>query len=291
MMRVGVLAALSVVSTDAGRLQLDTNDHCENLQNLFHTRVEHIHELQEVHPDASSMSSTTHARFTMRTFGVVRVLRRARDCPWVTDGDEDEINEVRSVARSALAGNPCGDAAMEALSAHPSPDNELQPLQDAVQILLSDNCEVSGHMGQNEIGNLQDEAQLSQLLINEEEMMQDHINEIIDEAAAEHESGNAGAFVQTEGLIRSVSRTLGVVFLTILYMLSCAAVAAVIGGLILFVVGAIPCTYMIPGPGALACLMWPISGAGLGATAGLVSCGIDAAHARGNFSQLGRGNF
>jgi len=287
------LAALSVVSTDAGRLQLNTNtnDHCDDLQNLFHTRVEYIHELQEAHPDASSMSATTHARFTMRTFGVVRILRRARDCPWVTDGDEDEMNEVRSVAHSALAGNPCGDAAMEALSAHPSPDNELQPLQDAVQILLSDNCEVSGNTAQYEIVDLQDETQLSQQLIDEEEMMQDHIEEIIDEAAAENESGNAGAFVQTEGLIRSVSRTLGVVFLSILYMLSCAAAAAVIGGLILFVVAAIPCTMMVPGPSALGCLLWPFSGAALGGAAGLVSCGIDAAHARGNFSQLGRGNF
>jgi len=299
MMRAAALALLLVVPTDAHRVKLDTNvgtirsemfDSCDDLQNMFNTRVQNIQALQEAHPDSSSMTATTHARFTMRAFGVVRILRRARDCRWVTeDNNADEIEKVQSVANSALAGNPCGDAAMEALAAPASPENELQPLQDAVQILLSDNCEAPEDSVQNEVIDPEDETSLSEQLIDGEERAQDQIDEIMDAVTAEN-GAQAGAFVQTEGIIRSVSRMLGVVFLTIFYLLSCAATGVVIGGLLLSVVGMIPCLYLVTGSAALGCFMWPIIGVGMGAAAGLVNCGINAA-SQGNSSQLGRGSF
>lgn len=298
-MCIGALICLLAAQANAHRVRVDTNsgtikadifDTCNDLQNSFHTRVQNIQALQEAHPDSESMSAATRARFTMRAFGVVRVLRRAKDCPWVTEGDADEVDQVRSVVHSVLVGNPCGDVAMEALSVPPPPENELQPLQQAVQILLSDNCEASGDIAQNEDIDLQDEAALSQRLIDMEEQAQDQIDELMDAAVSEGEHSSAGAFVQTEGRVGSVSRMLGVVFLTILYLLSCAAVGFIIGGLILYVIGAIPCSMVVHGSSALGCLLWPMMGAAAGAAAGFVSCGIDAAYARGNFSQLGRGN-
>lgn len=295
MMRVVALAVSVVVPTNAHRVHVDTSieteifDTCNDLQNSFHTRVQNIQALQEAHPDSSSMSATTQARFTMRAFGIVRLLRRAKDCPWVVDGNLDGVDEVRSVAHSALAGNPCGDAAMEALSAPPLSENVLQPLQQAVQILLSDNCEASGEIVQNEDIDLDDETMV-QRLIDREAQAQDQIDEFMDAAVSDGEHSPAGAFVQTEGRARSVARMLGVVFLTILYMFSCAGVVGMIVTLILFIVASLPCLYFTTGSAQLGCFVWSAFPGLAAAGAGFVSCGIDAAYARGNFSQLGRGN-
>jgi len=235
------------------------------------------------------MSATTQARFTMRAFGILRLLRRAKDCPWVVDGNLDGVDEVRRVAHTALAGNPCGDAAMEALSAPPPSENVAQPLQQAVQILLSDNCEASGEIVENEDIHLDEEAMV-QRLIDGEAQAQDQIDEIMDAAVSDGEDSPAGAFVQTEGRARNVARMLGVVFLSILYMFSCAGVVGMTVFLVLFIVLSLPCIYFVgPSSGALGCFIF--SGfPGIAAAYGsFVSCGIDAAYARGNFSQLGRG--
>jgi len=278
------------VDAHVGNIKSDIFDSCDDLQNIFHSRVQRLHALQQAHVDSSSMTATTQVRFAMRAAGVIRVLRRARDCPWVIEGNADEIGQVRDAAQLALAGNPCGDAAVEALSAPPPPENQLKPLQDAVQILSSDNCEVQESISQTEISGLEDETLLSQMLIDEEERVQDQIDELMDEAAAENE-GEAGAFIQTEGIFHRVMRMMGIVLLTLLYLLSCATVGVLIGGLILTLTLGIACEYVTRGPDGLACLLFPFGGAALGGAAGLVSCGIDALYAQGNFSQLGRGNF
>jgi len=293
-----VWAALFVPST-AKRVQVDAHvgniksdifDSCDDLQNTFHSRVQRLHALQQAHVDSSSMTTMTQARFAMRASGVIRVLRRARDCPWVIEGNADEMDQVRDAAQLALAGNPCGDVAVDVLSAPPPQENQLQPLQDAIQILWSDNCEIQESNSQNEISGLEDETLLNQVLTDEEERAQDQIDELMDEAAAENE-GEAGAFIQTEGIVLRVMKTLGILLLTILYLLSCAAVGVLIGGLILFLTLGMVCGFLVSGPDGIGCLIFPMAGAPLGAAAGLVSCGIDALYAQGNFSQLGRGNF
>jgi len=277
------------VDAHVGNIKSDIFDSCDDLQNIFHSRVKRLHALQQAHADPSSMTTITELRFAMRGAGVIRVLRRARDCPWVIEGNADEIGQVRDAAQLALGGNPCGVAAMEALTAHPPPEHQLKPLQDAVQILSSDNCEVQESISQTEISGLEDETLLSQMLIDEEERAQDQIDELMDEAAAENE-GEAGAFIQTEGIFHRVMRMMGIVLLTLLYLLSCATVGVVIGGLILTLTLGLACDLVAQGPGALTCWIKGL-GPALGGAAGLVSCGIDALYAQGNFSQLGRGNF
>lgn len=305
MMCIVALAAIMLSPTDAHRVNHDIDsgalksesgmqffNSCDELQNMFRNRVASIQALQEAHPDSSSFSATTHARFTMKAFGAVRILRRARDCAWVVDGNTDEIEHVRSVAHSALAGNPCGDAALVALSAPASPENVLHPLQQAVQILFSDNCEVpSEGMVQTEVIDPDDGNAISHRLMDGEDQTQDSIDELMDAAASESESLAAGAFIQTQEGFNRVSRLLGAVFLTILYLLSCATAAAIIGGLLLYVVGLIPCSIMISGSSVLACLLFPFAGVVLGGASGLLTCGVDLAYAQGNFSQLGRGSF
>jgi len=294
MMKIVAVALILLSPIDAHRVNVNRNidseaiesesgahffHSCDNLQTMFRTRVENIQALQEAHPDEPSFSATTRARFMMRTFGAIRILRRARECSWVVDGNVDNMDHVRGVAHSAIAGNPCGDAALEALSALASPENELQPLQQAVQILFSDNCEVPSEGMQTEAVDLNDGEALSNRLTTAEEEAQDHIDDLMDAAAAESEDIASGAFIQTEGVFRRVSSLIGAVFLSILYLLSCAAVGAVIGGFLLFVVGMIPCSIIVQGPGVLGCFLWPMAGVALGAASGLVNCGVDLANA------------
>jgi len=285
MMRIIAVATILFSPVDANRVKRDVDsgaitsedgaqffNSCNDLENMFRTRVANIQAFQEAHPDESDYGVTTHARFTMRTFGAVRILRRARDCPWVVDGNTEDIDVVRQVAHTALAGNPCGDAALVALSAPAPPEDELQPLEQAVQILFSDNCEVPSE------GVTQTAAINTDELMTREEEVQDQMDEFMDAAVAEGESIAAGSFIQEGGGLRqarrSVFRMVGAVFLSILYMLSCAAAGAIILALIGMVIAMIPCSILVPGPSSLACLVFPMAGLALGSAAGLIHCGV-----------------
>jgi len=296
MMRLVAVATILLSPIDANRVKHHTDsrainsksgaqfseENCTRLHTIFHTRVANIQTLQAAHPDESSFSLMTQARVTMKTFGVIRILRRAKECDWVVDSDRDDMDHVRAVAHSALAINPCGGAALLALSAPGSPEKELLPLQNAVQILFSDNCVApSEGMAPTEVFDPEDGDATNQLM-NAEDETQDRIDELMDAAETENERLAAGSFIQTEASFRTVSKLLGAVFLTILYLLSCATVGALIVMLITYVTLALPCM-MSAGSGGLGCLMFPLVGLAIGGAAGFVSCGVDVVRRPGQY--------
>lgn len=272
---------------------------CEELQNMFRYRVTKIHKFIEKNPDEESYSRLTHAKFTLRTFGAIRILRRAKECPWVVDGNEDDLDMVRGVAHLSLAANPCGDGALRALIGEGSPENELLPLQNSVQILFSQDCNATAE-GMAPMAQTQSIDSTEQLMSVEDEA-QDSVDELMD--AAEHESDEAlvpaprarggrgrgaASFVQTEVGFTRMSRLLGAVFLSILYLLSCAATGAITLGLLAMTMALIPCS-MSSGPAQLACLSIPMFTVPLGAAAGFVKCGVSMAFSRSNTSLIERG--
>jgi len=284
--------------SDANRVKHDSvieNDsssrffeNCEELESIFHTRVSNVQDLQEQYADSTEMSAVTRARFTMRALGAVRTLRRSRGCSWVEYGDTEDIEQVHGLVHSVLDGNPCKDAALSALSAPAPEENQLQPLQQAVQILYSDTCELPTEgTVQNQVIDLDEEdAEVSQRLVDAEQQAQDSVDDLMDEAA----ENQASSLMQTEGMFRSVSRMLGVVFLTILFLLSCASVGALIGGIIGFLLLIFPCSFVIQGSGAMACLGLPALVGLPTAGYGLVRCGLRLAEAQGNFTKAVRGS-
>lgn len=266
--------------TDIGALESKSGVHffnsCDDLETMFRTRVRNIKTLQEAHPDESAFTATTRARFMMRTFGAVRILRRANECPWVVNGITDDMDLVEDVARSALAGTPCGDAALEVLASPAPAEDALQPLQQAVYILFSDNCEVPSETMQTEAISDDD---LSDRIAAAEEDAQMSVEDLMDAAAAEGDDIASGAFIQTEAFHRrNVAQVIGAVFLGILYLLSCTALTTVLMGFLLFVITIIPCSILVPGPSGLACFLFPMAGAAFGAAAGLINCGYHLAN-------------
>jgi len=246
---------------------------CDDLQNMFRTRVENVRAFQEAHPDESTFGATTRARFMMRTLGAVRILRRARECPWVVDGNTDDMDHVQEVARTALAGNPCGGAALEALATAAPAEDALQPLQQAVYIIFSDNCEVPSEIMQTEA--MEDDDRVA----SAEEDAQMTVEDLMDAAAAEGDDIASGSLLQTEGLFLRVAQTVGAVFLGILYLLSCTALAALMLGFIFYIILAIPCSHATRGTASsIGCLIFPMAGAAIGAATGAISCGYQLAN-------------
>jgi len=291
MMRIASVAAL-LASSDGHRLDVvagtDSSlyffENCNELQTMFQTRLDSIQAIQDAHTE-TAMNARTRARFTMRALGAVRTLRRAKECPWLVKGNAEDIARVHDAAQSVLAEHPCGETALSALSVPASGENPIEPLQHAVEILYSEQCEPAVEatiqtrtMGDNNMEN-------SQMLMDAEDAAQDRVDELMDAAAAEEESLAAGAFIQTEGIVRGVLNMLGAVFLSMLYLLFCASVAAVIVAVIGFIFGLMVCSHL-PLPAAMTCWTYPIVAVGLTGVAGLASCGLDMARAHGNTSQF-----
>lgn len=166
------------------------------------------------------------ARFTMKTFAVVRTLRRAKDCEWVVNGNSEEIQAAQNIVRVTLAGNPCAAAAMAELTpeAYQTAAHELIPLQRAMMVLVSDACVVPELVEldfENEEG-VKEGAQES------EEQMANTIDELFEEAAIENEGGTEGSLMQSQFLGR-VFAWIGAIFFAIVYGFFCAGPGAVIG--------------------------------------------------------------
>lgn len=279
---------VNIVSESDSNLQFSEN--CDELQTMFRTRVDNIQAIQEAHTE-TAMNARTRARYTMRALGAVRILRRARDCRWVLNGSPEDIQKVHEVAHTALQDNPCGEAALLALSAPASEANPLEPLQHAVQILYSENCEPGeqSEMGTQIIDD--DDEENSQMLTDAEEQAQDSVDEMMDAAVAESESLAAGSFIQTEAGQGRVARMLSAVFLSILYLLSCAAVGVLILGLIGFILMMFPCSILIQGPSVMACFLLPAAGVFVGSSTGFLSCGVKLYQAQGNVTRAVLGAF
>merc|ERR1719329_1349839 len=152
--------------------------------------------------------------------------------------------------------------------------------------MASDTCELPAEgTVQNQVIDLdEDDAEVSQRLVDAEQQAQSSIDDLLDEAVAENESAEASSLMQSDGVFRSVSR-----MLTILFLLSCASVGALIGGLIGFLLMIFPCSFLIQGPGVMACFGLPALVGLPTAGYGVVRCGMGLAEAQGNFTQLVHG--
>lgn len=246
MIRAFVAIAVVAISTDAARVGTENQDKsktpfvasCEDLQVTLRSRVTAVQALLNSYQDATGISSFGQAQITMRVFGVVRTLRRARNCQWVLDGDSEDIEQARSVVQSVLAQNPCAEAAMAEMTpeAFESAANELQPLQRAMIVLMSESCEVPKQDEAEEAAEVEDEDAMEHGLVVAEEETQDHIDELFEQAMLESESLAEGSFVQMDAQARagtaSVLRIVGVAFFSILFAMVCMPIGAIIGAVI-----------------------------------------------------------
>lgn len=203
---------------------------------MFHNRVVRFQGLLDAHSDESSFNTVTQARFMMRSYGVVRTLRRANSCAWVVDGNGDDIQQVRSIVATLIDGNPCAETAREILAEGGSADTaeiEIQSVWRAMSVLGTDNCEAAAYDETEEI-HLDDEETVTAQLADLDAQAQDNIDEMAD--AMENDAGGA-AFLQTESdartqSFRTVMRTLGVVFLMLFLLLACAGTVAIISAML-----------------------------------------------------------
>lgn len=232
MIQIFTFAALLAVGS-GGRVDVEVDRHrvetdatgkffasCDDLHGVFQKRVAAVQRIAETASNATAMSTLTQARLTLRTVATVRTLRRARECPWVTDENTEDTELLGSVVRITLAGNPCARAAMAELApeAHEHVENQLLPLQRAMLVLVSDNCTVPNL----EVVNVEDEQNLESRAEAEEEQAQDTIDELF--AQAEHEeAGSAGSLLQTEGLAKKIFAWIGAIFFAIAFGVSCLA--------------------------------------------------------------------
>jgi len=245
----GVIAVVAI-STDAARVGTENQGKskmpfvasCEDLQGTFHTRVTAVQALLNSYQDATGISSFGQAQITMRVFGVVRTLRRASNCQWVLDGNSEDIEQAKSVVQSVLAENPCAEAAMAEMTpeAFESAANELQPLQRAMIVLMSESCSVEDEdaMEDEEAADVEDEDAMQHRLVNAEEEMQDHVDELFEQAALESESRSEGSLVQIEAKARvglaHVLRVVVAIFFALFFALACVPIGAMIGAVIGF---------------------------------------------------------
>lgn len=239
MLRV-VVASLVFGSAFAERVQLHEfaskskfGSTCEELEESFHSRVVSLQTLLDENAETANFGRTTQARLYMRALGIVRTLNRAKECPWVIEGDSRDIAQVRAIVETLLADNPCAPVARAELDAEGLAETEemrMQSVLRAVSILNSEDCQVSDA----EEGAIapSNEEEVAALVDQSLDQAQDYADDLMDESAV-------GAFVEMESDVqmqgrRSFMRSLGVAFLFILLALACTSVVALIGGLIVY---------------------------------------------------------
>jgi len=279
-----VLAASAFRSSvEVGEHDFDVKSHttwgasCESLQARFHTRVLAFQTALEANPDEGAMSRTTQARLSMRVYGVVRTLRRARECDWVINSDSPDIEALQTIVQRLQAGNPCAAQANVALQE--GADDELSTLWSSMSILMSDTCEAADFSADEQQGDGDEniEAALERETSDGESQLQDNIEELI----ASEEDG--AAFIQSDaGTVRGFFRALGVAFGFILLLLLCTSAAMMIAfilPMLLFIVAAAVFPPLAPSCGR--CFFGPVlgrafllglGGGALGGIVGLVQC-------------------
>lgn len=248
---------------------------CEDLHTLFHSRVVELQTLLDAHSDVSDFSRATQARFIVRSFGVVRTLRRARTCSWVVEGDSADIEQTQAIVQSLLADNPCAEAAAAELqtgSSAQTAEIEMEFVRRAMSILMSDTCEATESDEESTTLITDDDMSLEANLVEAEAQARENIDEMVSVLDVEE---TVGSFAQTDSKMqwsfRGIMRGLGVIFLALLLLIACTGAAAFIGILLGFAFAAatVSCT-------SRGCLYFGFPQAGWGAlvgtTVGLASC-------------------
>lgn len=236
MLRSGIASTVLALAF-ANRVQLHENDadsskskfgaSCDELHEMFQNRVVSLQTFVDEHPE-DTFSRTSQARLYMRAFGIIRTLRRAKECSWVIDGESDDMDQLAAIVQKLLAGNPCAAEARAELDTGMSAENEevqSESVMRAISVLNSEDCQVA--VSDEGIGALTDEAELNAQLDEAVNQAQDYGDNLMEDADAE------AAFVQvdadTRWNARQFFRNLGVAFLFILLTLACVGVATAIG--------------------------------------------------------------
>lgn len=279
-----VVACTAVASVASFRVEVEVEDHkfnantrwgasCEDLQALFHNRVDQMQSLMAANPDQSDFTAASQARFMMRSYGIIRTLRRARTCSWLVDGDSSEIEQVRGIVETLLAGNPCAEAARNELAAGRNAETaeiEMQAVTRAMSVLTSENCEVGDDATFTPVD---DEEGLDACLEDDEDMAQQAVDDVMD--AVETGETEGGAFVQTDSRFGFVAfiRFVGTLYFYIFLILACAFSVAAVGALIGFVLGFF--TVLIVWMSGLIALGGAYAGFVGGGLLGVAGCGYE----------------
>jgi len=235
-----IVASLVFGSAFAERIQLHDlaskskfGSTCEELEESFHSRVVSLQTLLDENAQTANFGRTTQARLYMRALAIVRTLNRAKECPWVIEGDSHDIAQVRAIVQTLLADNPCGPVARAELDVGglaETEDMRMQSVLRAVSILNSEDCQVSDA----EEGAIapSNEEEVTALVDQSLDQAQDYADDLMDESVV-------GALVEMDSDVqmrgrRSFMRSLGVAFLFILLALACTSVVALVGALVVY---------------------------------------------------------
>jgi len=219
-----IFACLAITCVGAHRIKLEEEEveqvklqskvgaSCEDLETMLHDRVVAFRDALDA--DAG------RARLMMRSYSVIRILRRARTCSWVVEGDSADIEQIRGVVQTLVAENPCAQAARAELEAGASAETseiETRKLVGSISILLSDTCEIT----EPEMDTAADlEVEASEA----EAALQDEIDQLVDAPESA-----AAALIQSGASTSGFMRRLGVVFLFLLLLLACTSTFAAVG--------------------------------------------------------------
>lgn len=228
-----VLLGIFCALVSASRVQVDKETKsnfgatCDELQTTFRNRI--VAFRASLDADEDAVTRGAQARMMMRTYGIIRTLRRARTCTWVVDNDSDDLEEARDIIQILLAGNPCAEAARSELAVGASAETseiDFNSLHRALTVLTSDTCEV------NDLPQQTDDAtyDMDALVSEAEEDLQDRILEL------DEPQGDESAFVQTN-TVREFMKRIGVVFLMLALLFACTWTAWFLGLLFTYAIG------------------------------------------------------
>jgi len=235
---------------------------CDDLQSRFHDRVTAVHASLDGIDEQSELSFGARTRLTLRMYGMMRTLRRARECNWVIENNSEDLDQMRGTVQQLVAGNACAEAARLEMEQN----SNAQAIPRAMMILLSDDCEVPLTPESENIDVTPEER-----LQEAEETLQDTLEELTSA------DGDGSAFVQVDKAqtVRRFMRGVGVLFLMLFLLLACTGAALAIG----YVLGCVALILIdlagggfIGGSYAYEWLLIPIGSTALGGIIGLAGC-------------------
>lgn len=239
-----IAALVLLASVGASRIQVHEFDEekfeakrsfqappCDELQTIFSGRVSGFQVSFDSIESLETVGRFSQARLLVRVYGIVRTLRRARTCSWVTDDDTDDIEQVRDIVQRLLAGNPCSEVARSELEAGRNAttfDDEIRSIQRSIWVLTSDTCEVVEPPVVHERDHL-DEREHEDEVRDAEDQVQDALDEL---AHPSEESESALIQTDSQGFVRRLFRVIGVILLLLFLALACTGALAFIGAVL-----------------------------------------------------------
>jgi len=248
---------------------------CETLQTRLRTRSKNLLDFSNLHSGADNMTVTASAFAVMKVSAVMRVLRRASDCPWVVNGSHDDIETVGKVVHSLLAPNPCAPAAVAELQLLGTDGEEgVMPLGRAMSILMSDTCKYEDQrQGSNEFDEIADVDN-----IEVEELVQDRVEEMMETTGTGSIVGQGSSLVEQLDMQRTrgvlyLWKLIGAIMFGVVSILACGFVGGFAGLIIGLFFGALLTEMLHLHRDAP--LTYAFFGMSFGALSGAASCGAE----------------